>query len=502
MDYGNIAMNRIICDTKSETEIGADIIVPDSMPDVAKVIFAKSYAYTGESYASKGRVTVSGSLFIEIIYISDEATPKIYTINTKTPFSHQVDVKEINGDSNLCVYARVNSTQYNAQNSRKINIVSNVSFNIFATQYDEKSVDVSCGDIPVKSREISAYNNVLCQRDSFLIEISESVDGAVKLINCCENIISKDIKIISNKVIVKGTARFDTVFEMSDGSLNAMQFSTDFTEVLDVKDIDPDMISSVSLSIKNSETAFTFDEERGILEIHLTAEAVTSAYDIFTYDVLYDAYSPDYEVKLTKSTLNYFELIKRCEDRICVKDYFDISPHGENKICGVYPNVRVNSAKSVNGQAQIDGIVATTLLYISQDENEIFAMSKNIPFSYSFDTESCENFSVVKCNVSVDDISCTPNVSGEAEVKLTLLMDSSVIIERNTDIITSIEFNKENCIDKSDISSITIYFVQPGDTLWNIAKKYHTTTNEIAAVNNIDENADLMIGQRLLIPKR
>ena len=46
-------------------------------------------------------------------------------------------------------------------------------------------------------------------------------------------------------------------------------------------------------------------------------------------------------------------------------------------------------------------------------------------------------------------------------------------------------------IDKSSQPGIVIYFAEESDTLWDIAKRYHTTTAEIAQVNKIDEDEQL-----------
>lgn len=56
-------------------------------------------------------------------------------------------------------------------------------------------------------------------------------------------------------------------------------------------------------------------------------------------------------------------------------------------------------------------------------------------------------------------------------------------------------FGAENKEDK------IIYTVKPGDTLWNIARRYNTTVNAIKILNNLTSDI-LRIGQKLNIPAR
>ena len=44
-----------------------------------------------------------------------------------------------------------------------------------------------------------------------------------------------------------------------------------------------------------------------------------------------------------------------------------------------------------------------------------------------------------------------------------------------------------------------MYIVKKGDNLWSIAKKYKTTVDKIANVNNILDENKIDIGQKLLI---
>ncbi len=47
--------------------------------------------------------------------------------------------------------------------------------------------------------------------------------------------------------------------------------------------------------------------------------------------------------------------------------------------------------------------------------------------------------------------------------------------------------------------STMVYTVKKGDTLYNIAKKYNVSVDEIKTLNNLSSNV-LSIGQKLTIP--
>ena len=64
------------------------------------------------------------------------------------------------------------------------------------------------------------------------------------------------------------------------------------------------------------------------------------------------------------------------------------------------------------------------------------------------------------------------------------------------------DFNEEDdtySVQVAD-SNLGSYDVVNGDNLWNIAKKFDTTINELCQLNDISKNDYLQIGQRLLVP--
>lgn len=503
MNCENIVMNKTICDSVFEAKVGTDIIVPDSQPDVLEVICAQVFSSVGESYISKDKITVSGYLNCNVIYRSDEETPRVCSINYKLPYSQQFDVKNVNDEADLCVTSKVCHVDVSAPNSRKVNVEATLLFDILLTQYYEEEISILCDDEPCsKTKQITSYNNVICEKSDFVIEHTVGINGAVSLLNCCAEILSKDIKVINNKVVVKGTAKISLLYLTENFVCGNNQYSVDFTEVIDVKDIDPQMLCRVDLNVKDVDVNFVNDLDVANAEICVIVSAKVCAYDEYKYTVLCDAYSPQYEVSLEKKLITFKELIRKETEKISLTEYVDVSKHNASSVYNVYAYPKTTSAYIDNGKINIEGFVNVTVLYFSSDDLGLYSSHKKIPFAYCDDIKTDALPLTLNANATIDNIFYNLNVSGEAEVKISLDIEFSVIKENTNEIITSIDVDKSKIIDKSDISSLTIYFVQKGDTLWDIAKKYHTTTQKISSINGIDENKILMPGERLLIPKK
>ena len=73
-------------------------------------------------------------------------------------------------------------------------------------------------------------------------------------------------------------------------------------------------------------------------------------------------------------------------------------------------------------------------------------------------------------------------------------VDISVIADINESPV------EERCL--KEYPSITIYFAQPGDNLWRIAKKYCTMVEDICRVNEINQDDAIEIGQQIIVPRK
>jgi LysM repeat protein len=75
----------------------------------------------------------------------------------------------------------------------------------------------------------------------------------------------------------------------------------------------------------------------------------------------------------------------------------------------------------------------------------------------------------------------------------------------NNEKIKTIEKVESSEIDEAEIESkpsLIIYFIQPEDTLWKIGKKFNVPIEQLAKVNCIPSQEQMLAGQQILIPKK
>jgi len=79
---------------------------------------------------------------------------------------------------------------------------------------------------------------------------------------------------------------------------------------------------------------------------------------------------------------------------------------------------------------------------------------------------------------------------------------NTIVFEKITEpIITDLEVADLDLEKLQAMPGIIGYIVKKGDTLWNIAKKYHTTVDTIMDINEL-ENDQVKEGDKLIIVKR
>lgn len=152
----------------------------------------------------------------------------------------------------------------------------------------------------------------------------------------------------------------------------------------------------------------------------------------------------------------------------------------------------------LNDRIIFEGELNVNFIYSNSQTSGIETKNIVIPFNHNMNCEGINQNSKldVKMEIGTKDIIIMPDESIELKIDLNLLIDIFKSVEINIINDMKVEENKDN-----EVYSIIIYFVKPGDTLWKIAKKFRSTVENIARINEIEDENKIYPGQQLFIPK-
>ena len=91
--------------------------------------------------------------------------------------------------------------------------------------------------------------------------------------------------------------------------------------------------------------------------------------------------------------------------------------------------------------------------------------------------------------------------SEEVECKTSIVLEGIVFKEKKENIITNIIEKLYDTAKIAAMPGIVGYVVQPGDTLWKIAKEFYTTVESIKEINGLVDDM-LKPGDKLVLMKK
>jgi len=147
------------------------------------------------------------------------------------------------------------------------------------------------------------------------------------------------------------------------------------------------------------------------------------------------------------------------------------------KVLSAHAYPLVASAACGEGGVRIEGVAFVRAVCIDR-EGKLVPQEVRLPFSLDIGIPCSENMSL-QCALGISDAQAQCKGS-DMEVKLTFSYMLGVASVQRLSLLTKVTPTEEAV---EPMSGITVYFAQPGEKLWNIAKRYATTVDAIRQAN-------------------
>ena len=147
----------------------------------------------------------------------------------------------------------------------------------------------------------------------------------------------------------------------------------------------------------------------------------------------------------------------------------------------------------------IEGILTLDIYYIERFSGEVRNYKDHFPYKSDIYLEEKLDVSEIQIDSKLGDVDYD---IGQDILSIDNKINYDIYLNREKTIscIKDIGETSEP-IDKSQIPSISIYIVQKGDLLWDVAKRYNTTIEDILSSNNLESSYEIKVGDKIIIEK-
>lgn len=384
--------------------------------------------------------------------------------------------------------------------------------NIRGSLFDKQKLDIVKDVSQVEG--IQKHRKEISYQDIIGIEKSESVIRDTITINTEEiqSIISlnpyakiKESRVADNKVIIGGVLEVNPLACTYDGELVELdRIGIDFTQFIEVPGACDGMSEESLLSMGDFNYIFKQNGESntGLLEIDCTVACKVKVSDEVTREVLQDAYSPQKIIKFDHRAIEVNKTLSNGSETFVVRDSIknandDIQIKDVVSVC---PTISIENSYVEDDKSVIQGIIKVDILYVPVEGLRIvYKLSEEIPFEHETTIDNLTDTCKVFSTAAIEKVDVDLNRDE---------IDLSVKVKRYTEAVDKkpesfiIKGDDLGIYDLSKAPSIIVYICKEGDNLWNIAKKYNTTENEIAEINELRVDEPLKPGKCLILEKK
>lgn len=485
-------------------------VLPDDMPDIQKVLTVSGTVKVTNS--QDGGQTPGLNLEHTILYIATTEGNPVMSFTFTSEHTLGLNFPDNLQDAELMLNAFIEHTDFTPEDSRKITLRSVVRAEprLFYNRENQVVTDISgLEDLQLKQGILPMTSLQLLPE--VVTEIREElVLPAGK--QAMERILQNDVHISDvtmatedGLAIVKGVISTCTLYISEDGGQTPGLWENrlPFTCNLLLPSADAQLVFKnckiVDFTAKIKEDS---DGECRILAICVLVSVSAACSETQEIKAVTDAFSLGKNLTFTTAPVNISRMVSGISGQFVLKDIAQKPEDAPDmaEIINISGGVGHSEIQVFDGKISIDGFISCKVLYLSDDPMQpVAAFDIEIPFSQNIDEPHAEAGLFAAVEAEVVHVSFCIISPEEIELRLALHVAGTLTKNEEYNVITGV--TEGNPIDRSadNRPSILIYIVQPGDTLWEIAKHYGSSPVILQNLNNIKNPDALMPGQKLII---
>ncbi len=498
----NLCIHKLVAEKTEIIFVEGDMIVPDSKPDILNTICTSGVACVYKRELQEGKLKIDGGIHTYIMYMPEGMEEGIRGIHTTLDFTQNIDVEGAMPEMQVCLKTIVKSVEAKVINGRKIGIkvALEVCIKVFAKEEVEVVNSVGEEDDVQILKDNFVMNSLLgtgstkiYAKDTVQID---AIDQLAEVLKIGTDMIEKDVKISYNKVLTKAEAEMKIVYLTEDNRIGMVNPKIPVVGFIDIPDVSENNTYDVCYELRNVIVKPNAQEEHSIY-VEMEYEVTCNVYEEKNINLIQDLYRPDMTFQIKRTPITTMCNKASVKQKKMLQETVNLKEIEGKKLIDVDSHIVMQKETKINSKILYEMELQMRFLFLG-NTMQMSVQEASIPFEYVVDnlergeTLNTENdFEIASQDFIVQDggiVTCNVNMN----------VQTDMYRNANANLINSVEEDKQR---QEQDYSIIIYIVKKGDTLWNIAKEFGSTVDDIVRTNGIENPDQLEVGKKLYIPK-
>lgn len=472
-----------------------------------KILKCSGRTIVTSKYVSDKTLTVEGTVCVSIIYL--DSNNCLSNHEHTSFFSKTAEANTDLTDGEVSV--RVTEEKFFAKISGEstVNISAHSSLEVLVTKTQEKGMvcDIDQKSIEQLVSKINSTMPISSGEKNLVLEEEISVGNSQPAVECLirsnATAVIDETKIMGGKVMVKGTVKVYVLYHTTEGTRpQCFEESFPFSQLIDVQGINDDCRVDSDVKILFCELAprSMGDEEIRSFTVSLKLAVCVKAYCEAEIPAVVDAYSTQGGYAFKKEKISFKKLKESFCERFIARKNLEFTDGAIGSVIDMWCEVKGSTQKFENKTLKITGTILVNLLaYDCDGTPECYERPIDFEYTYTSKEELYCPFAVYDITVG----NCSYTITGANTVAVAVEPQVSVAIydSMKKEILVDVICDEGAAVTNCRQSSIVLYFAETGEKLWDIARRYNSSVEEIKTINSFTDDV-LLSPKKFIIPTK
>lgn len=496
----SISMEQPAGAGQSQAVVEGEITLPGGLREEAHVLYSDGMAVIENVEAMQDRASITGRVVFHALYTQGDPG-KVNAIEAGADFTHLMELPGAAPRSQCQVEVQVEHVEAAAHNGRlSLRAILRLCTRALSQQPVEALTGLSgVAGAELKTRQMDVKRTVATGSGDTLLREEFELPSGLQIRETLYATAFPQLTDVTGglgRLGLSGVIQLEAVHasDMPGKPVILTRHTLPFEHSMDLIGEDGESLEG-SVRVKDVAVVSqeTGDGERTLrTEVLLGLQGWAERKDTMT--VLSDAYTTTGD----DLSLTTCEVSCRVDDRrIQVAESGKVmlmlpegSPAVRSVLCGFASPV-ITSREQLGGRLTVEGMLEITLLYMTDDAAAPVTVFQEEPFRMTFAAQTGEDDFLT---LSVREVDMTAITSDRVEMKYIMHLNVSGMVSETVQLVTDAQ-----CVPaEADDGGIVLYFAQPGETLWDIARRYRVSVRSIRQLNP-DMTGEPKTGQGVVV---